>query len=387
VVLPQPRPRPDIVGGPNINGVSRIGSIVLGVALLGALGPVGLADAASPVRTWQAPIGNGWPTQQLAANGYASMESFATGMGALRLELKNLVRNTPYSLTLFKGPFIVSRTSWASRGPVCADLSDGVVVQLPSLMSTAEGTIVRTIALSAPRMAAINKLVRRIALTVGSGRLARCGGFELLSGASNPPAPTPSPPENPSVPTTRTCSPWPADIAQILAVLPVTNGLCLVRYASLADAPAFMGAYDGLYFPEPPTILYVTRVAQRETPVLAHEVCHAHQDRVTRDEGLPDFLGGWYRTAQGRDYLAATGWRLMGGVWVEDLQATSKRPEAVADGRNPLEDSAGTCAIWFDPALGPRFLRRWAPTRFAWAQRWLPLPSFIEPWQGGGARG
>lgn len=118
-------------------------------------------------------------------------------------------------------------------------------------------------------------------------------------------------------------------------------------------------------------------------PALAHEVCHAHQGRVTHDEGLTDFLEDWYRSAPGRDYLQTTGWQLLEGRWVEGSEAILKRPEAVSDASSPLEDNAGTCAIWFDQALGPRFLRRWAPTRFAWAQRWLPLPPFVIPWQGG----
>jgi hypothetical protein len=352
------------------------------MALLGALVSAGLADAAAPVRTWRAPVGNGWPTQLAASNGLASMELLGTGGGALHLDLKNLVRNTSYSVTLFKGPFIASGSSWSSRGVVCENLSDGPVVRLPAMTTSTTGTIVGSIALSVTRMAAINKLARKIAITVGSGRLARCGGFRLLSGASKTPPSSPGPTEAPYVPASSTCSAWPAAISGILAVLATPDGLCLVRYPSDAEAPAFMRAFEGLYFQGAHVVLYVARAAERETPVLAHEVCHAHQDRVTRDEGLTDFLQAWYQTAPGKDYLRATGWRLQGGRWIEDPDAILKRPEAVSDRTSPLEDNAGTCGLWFDPALGPRFLRRWAPVRFAWAQRWLPLPPFIVRWEG-----
>jgi hypothetical protein len=101
---------------------------------------------------------------------------------------------------------------------------------------------------------------------------------------------------------------------------------------------------------------------------------------VTRDENLGEFVGGWYRTAAGIDYLETTGWRRQGDRWIEGSASLSKRPEAISSATSPLEDNAGACAIWFDPALGPHFLRRWAPTRFAWAQRWLPRPSFIVPY-------
>jgi hypothetical protein len=168
----------------------------------------------------------------------------------------------------------------------------------------------------------------------------------------------------------------------MLAVLTTPDGLCLLRYPTLAEAPEFLEGLDGAYTSLPPTIHYLIGTAGRETAILAHEVCHAHQDRVTNDEGLTDFVDGWYRTAAGEDYLRETGWRLQGGRWIDDPEAILKRPEAISSTTSPLEDNAGACALWFDPAFGPRFLRRWAPIRFAWAQRWLPLPPFIVPWQG-----
>lgn len=351
------------------------------MAVLGALVSVGHADASVTWRTWRAPVGNGWPTQDAGSNGLASIDLYWTGGGALSLELKNLVRNTAYSVTLFKGPLIAAGGSWSSRGGTCEGLSDGSVVRLPAMRTTAAGTIVKSIALSVSQMKAINAIPRKIAITVGSGRLARCGGFELL-GRSTAPPPSPSPTVAPYLPPSLTCSVWPSAIADILALLATPDGLCLVRYPSVAEAPVFMLGFDGMYFSRPPTILYVAGVAGSETAALAHEVCHAHQDRVTHDEFGTELGEDWYRTAAGMDYLRATGWRLQGGRWSEDPEAILKRPEAISSSTSPLEDNAGTCALWFDPALGPRFLRRWAPIRFAWAQRWLPLPSFIVPWQG-----
>jgi hypothetical protein len=178
------------------------------------------------------------------------------------------------------------------------------------------------------------------------------------------------------------CSAWPSAIADILAVLSAPDGLCLVRYTSLDEAPSFMKEFDGLYFSNPSTILYVDGSAASETATLAHEVCHAHQDRVAHDEVGTELGIGWYRTLAGTDYLRAAGWKPQGDGWALQPNLASKRPDGVSSTTSPLEDNAGTCALWFDPALGPRFLRRWAPTRFEWAQRWLPLPAFIVPWPG-----
>jgi hypothetical protein len=173
------------------------------------------------------------------------------------------------------------------------------------------------------------------------------------------------------------CTTWPSAISDILAVLSTRDGLCLIRYPSVADAPAFVRSNGAIYFGDPPTVHYVPGVAVgSETAVLAHEVCHAHQDRVAHDDGQAELGEGWYRTAAGADWLRTTGWHRDGDRWVE-------KPEPYASGwPDPAEDNAAICALWFDPAFGPHYLRRWAPIRFAWAQRWLPLPSFIEPWQG-----
>jgi hypothetical protein len=228
-------------------------------------------------------------------------------------------------------------------------------------------------------MAAINALPRKIAITVGSGRLARCGGFFFEGRPRQSPSPTasPSPTVPPGSPPVPACSTWPSAIYDILAGLSTPDGLCFVRYASPAEAPAFVRSVGAIYFGDPPTVYYVAGVAVgSETAVQIHEVCHAHQDRVARDAGQTALGEGWYRTAAGTDYLRSTGWHREGDRWVE-------QPEPISSGwPNPAEDNAGICAQWFDPAFGPRYLRRWAPIRFAWAQRWLPLPSFIEPWQG-----
>jgi hypothetical protein len=127
-----------------------------------------------------------------------------------------------------------------------------------------------------------------------------------------------------------------------------------------------------MYFAGSPTIYYIAQAPGIETAVLAHEVCHAHQDRVARDDGWTDFEEGWYRTAAGIDYVRSTGWRLDGSRWIE-------QPEAISTSTSPLEDNADVCAYWFDPAFGPTYLERWAPIRLAWAQRWLPRPSSIAP--------
>jgi len=169
------------------------------------------------------------------------------------------------------------------------------------------------------------------------------------------------------------CDPWPGSVQAILTVLSIPEGLCLRLFSNGAVAPEFVRDAGGIYFPDPPTVFYLLGSAGgNEARVLSHEVCHAHQDRVTRDEGQTPFFG-WYRTAAGADYIDSTGWQDRNGTWVQ--------PHPFGDGYvSPLEENADVCAIWFDPALGPRFLRRQAPSRFAWAQRWLPLPSFIVPY-------
>lgn len=347
------------------------------MALLGAPVSESNADAAAIVRTWQALVGNGWPTQQSGSNGVAWIDLDTTGRGVLRLALTNLVRDSAYGLTIFKGPYVAPGSTWSGRGVGCAGVSDGPVVRLAASKTSSAGTLDRTIALSASQMAAVNALPRRVAISVGSGSLARCGGFAIQKPAAITPAPLPSTSPSPPGPSAApACSTWPSEIADILTILTVPDGLCLVRYPGLAEAPAFAQG-GGIYFPDPPTVSYVPGVAGTEIEVLAHEVCHAHQDRVSRDAGQPSFGDGWYRTAPGVDYVQSTGWHLQGGAWVD-------QPEAISSNRSsPLEDNAWACALWFDPAFGPRYLRRWAPVRFAWAQRWLPLPSFIQPWTGG----
>jgi len=379
VVEPDPAPpQGPPSGGPPINRIAGALAASLVVALLGALIGGGDTNASTTGRAWRAPVGNGWPTQQLASNGVASIDLYWTGAGVLHLQLKNLVRNTAYRMTLFKGPYMAPGTTWSSRGGGCQSSSDGAVVRLPALRTTTKGTIDRSIALSVSDMDAINALPRKIAIAVGFGRLARCGGFQLQqpSGRAGPPA-APTPSAAPSPLESPTCSAWPSEIVDILAVLTTPDGLCLVRYPSAAEAPAFMRGVAGIYFPSPPTVAYVAGATGTEIAVLAHEVCHAHQDRVARDAGQADFEEGWYRTVAGMDYLRSTGWRRVGDRWIE-------RPEAISGSSDPLEDNAVICALWFDPSFGPHYLRRWTPIRFAWAQRWLPLPSFITPWQGTG---
>jgi len=348
------------------------------VAVIGASLGVGAAHGAASGRSWQALIGNGWPTQQSGSNGLASIDLYVTGVGALHLKLRNLVRNTTYRLTLFKGPFLPPNTSWSGRAGGCDSVTDGTVIRLPARRTTTAGAIEGSIALSASQMTAINSLSRRIGLMVGSGRLERCGGFQLRPAmtTSPPPAASPNPTSSSGPSPSPQCSPWPPAIADILAVLTTPDGLCLRLYTTGAEAPPFLVEAFGIYFPDPPTIHHVIGTGVTETASLAHEVCHAHQDRVARDVGESDYTEGWYRTAPGADFVETTGWRLQGERWVE------QRPEAISGNSSPLEDNAEICALWFDPSFGPRYLRRWVPVRFAWAQRWLPLPSFVVPWQG-----
>lgn len=363
-----------------------------------------IADGApATTRTWQALVGN---VGSMGSNGTARLTAYWTGTGRLELRLRRLTPGLSYTVVLYRGPKVAPGTSWSGRGRSCAAVSDGTLVRLSSIRPMRDGTATRTVNLSSTQVTRLAKYPRTLAIAVGSGPAARCGG--LVPGAAvrpTPapvPSPTPSPPPgaSPSPPPVAspspgaspspspvaspspepTCAAWPDEIDEVLAVLSTPADLCLVTFQDASQAPAFIQATGAMYLPafspgDRPTVFYLVGAPVGTAfHALAHEVCHAHQDRVARDAGQtgPE---GWYLTAPGVDFVAATGWSMTGNRWVSDGSFNYA---------SPLEDNADTCAIWFDRSQGPRFLRRWVPSRFGWAQRWLPLPSWITPWQPGG---
>ena len=149
---------------------------------------------------------------------------------------------------------------------------------------------------------------------------------------------------------------WPTPIASMLNRLPVIDGLKFKR------AP---GSGPSYYSSSPPVAVFVSPAPfSCEIGAFAHEVCHAHQDRLARAIGQS--ISGYYDTDEGKSFLELTGWGRSG-------------PEPTCEPGwcgypNALEDSAQTCATWYDPggSWDPGFPSRAAPKRFQWAQRWLP---------------
>jgi len=108
-----------------------------------------------------------------------------------------------------------------------------------------------------------------------------------------------------------------------------------------------------------------------ELAALAHEVCHAHQHRVIVNGGLTvtSNLDSWYQTAEGKDFVMVTGWRLVDGKWIENCERWS------CGYPNPLEDAAEFCANWYGKLYGGGSdVQQYAPLRYAWAIRSFPAP-------------
>lgn len=354
------------------------------------LGPK--ANASATTRTWLARVGN---LGSLGSNGTATLVPYWTGGGRLELHLRRLAPSVSYPLVLYRGPRVSVGTSWSARGRPCTAISDGPLVSLRAIRSSRDGTVTLVLGLSTAQVARLVRYPRTLAIMVGAGSAARCGGFAPQTaslpapqpvatatpgtsgspGANASPSASPPPGASPAPVASAACDPWPAAIDEVLAVLSTPADLCLKIFRDASAAPAFLRAVRGLYVPaflpgDRPTVYYPVGATEgTEFFVLAHEVCHAHQDRVAGDAGRSP-LEGWYLTAPGADFIQSTGWLLNGGRWVAQGAYAS-----------PIEDNADACAIWFDQTRGPRFLRRWAPSRFGWAQRWLPLPSWITPWQ------
>ncbi len=364
-----------------------LAALLLGTTALGS----GVAASAA-TRTWIAGIGN---VGRLGSNGSATLMTYWTGEGRLELRLRSLTPGLAYPVTLYRGPDVTFGTGWSTHGSLCAAVSDGRLMSVRSVRPDQAGRVSTAIGLSAAQVSRLVHYPRNLAIVVGSGAAARCGGFAPQRASAPPAGPTTGPgpsggPVSTSTPTPGSsassgdaapapgstgCASWPAAIEDVLAVLSTPDGLCLRTYTAV-DAPAFLRAVGALYLPAYvpgtlPTVFYlVDAPVGPESFVLTHEVCHAHQDVVAQAAGLT--FGDWYRTEPGADFVAATGWSLTAGRWAAEQDGVYS---------SPLEDDADTCAMWFDPGWGPQFLRRENPVRFAWAQRWLPLPRWITPYR------
>ncbi len=329
------------------------------------------ATASTPLRSWTAQIGD-YPS--FGANGSALLTLEPDGTGTLSLNLRRLLRGTTYPLELFLGRWMAPGTSWAGRGDGCRDAKLTDSIRLPSQRTTAAGTIVRTLHLTRVQMVTLNKTARRLALSAGTGRIARCGSLLLHlpqpvgSGVSTPsssPTPAPSPPP---------CSPWPDSIPELTAGLSTPPSLCLRIYTDPQTAPEFVFDAGAIYFPDPPTASYLLGTKKPlgdELHVLLHELCHAHQDEVSQEAKWTPYFSYWYATQPGWAYVQLTGWQ----NWIDHWVPTSPAPWGISYS-SPIEENADLCAFWFDPRKGPSWVKSIAPDQFAWAERWLPQPVF-----------
>ena len=174
------------------------------------------------------------------------------------------------------------------------------------------------------------------------------------------------------------CEPWPAEIATVLEVLPVVDDLCL---RTSPESTPFTEAFGlgpggtGAYSPSQQTVVVITADVSQSLNVIAHEICHAHQQRTVVDAGM--YLADspharaktfWPQTAEGASFVEATGWQLDGSTWtMQEEPGWSGYPD-------PAEDFAEVCGAWYDPDGSGRRdrLQSNAPIRYAWAQQWLP---------------
>ena len=162
---------------------------------------------------------------------------------------------------------------------------------------------------------------------------------------------------------TKECSPWPSFIAELLEVLPTPEGLCLVRFSEISQAPSpsCIGCYEPLprevWFSKPPPF-------GGELAALSHEACHAHQHWSTLEAGIG--YSSWLETPEGKAFAAAS---------QQAISETGIRPDPIAFdpwGAAPMEDFAQVCNFWYNPDIyGTDFFDRWPQLR-EFARQWLP---------------
>lgn len=164
-------------------------------------------------------------------------------------------------------------------------------------------------------------------------------------------------------------SSWPTQLLGMLQRLPLPSLLKFKRaqgsgLSSYVPVGGVAGAGVVIYVSPAP--------ATGELGSIAHELCHAHQDRVRIDAGKSTFTD-YYDTAEGKSFIELTGWRLQNGAWVEPTCEQWSCGYA-----NPIEDSAQSCATYTNPEgyqfAGSDYMQRYAPRRHQWATRWLPTP-------------
>ena len=132
--------------------------LTLVVTAIGAGSPTGAA-AATVAGAWRARVGAS------GSNGIVTVETDASGMSSIVLELLRLPASTPRAVTLHKG-------SCGSAG--------AVLVKLPSIRTSSTGGGIRTTRLTKAQTQAITAAVKsktKLAIRVGTGAGTACGAF------------------------------------------------------------------------------------------------------------------------------------------------------------------------------------------------------------------
>lgn len=161
------------------------------------------------------------------------------------------------------------------------------------------------------------------------------------------------------------CSRWTPATAAILRVLPVPEGLTLVR--TPAERPADFSGRGGASYSFQTRTVYFSFGAPfgGEQASLTHELCHAHQHWSALEAGL--VFGDWLITPEGEAFMVASAARADDGALPDPIAIDPW-------GSAPSEDFAQVCSLWFNPAIyGTYFLDRWPALR-EFAERWLPPP-------------
>ena len=134
---------------------------VIVALVLSAFVVVAPASAAIAGAQWQAKVGSG------GINGTSAIRVDTSGAGIISVSLKGLGRMTTYSETVFRG--------------TCSKLSAKLLI-LPTLKTTASGTVVRTNVLTAAQASLLNNGGDVIRLVSGSH--VYCGAFVKQAGAT-----------------------------------------------------------------------------------------------------------------------------------------------------------------------------------------------------------
>ena len=151
---------------------------------------------------------------------------------------------------------------------------------------------------------------------------------------------------------------WPPEIKDIMRQMPVVPDLLLVLFKPGIPFNGFGGGVVGVN----------NRSNLSNMRVLAHEVCHAHQQWIFAPQGKNGGIGmRWDSSYEGKAYAVARQ-----ADWDEAGKTAFDLDREIS---SHLEGAAETCARWWDVDERPEYTRAWlrvnAPNRARWAGNWL----------------